>query len=172
MPIPDRELPETLDLIAKLVASLSTRLDTHGEALDRLAKAQAQAHTQAQAAASPDRVAQATAAAVQGALVPHLHKIIDVMQELNGTKAILRERLRVVSQEEARASWWRRHVPLSLTLLGAYALVLVFGLAFPRAMAEHSLTCWAIGGTWYGPDLTLPATCTFWLPAKDHAETS
>lgn len=89
MSIPDRELPETLDLIAKLVASVSTRLDTHGEALDRLTKAQAQA----QAAASPDRVAQATATAVQGALVPHLHKIVDVMQELNGTKAILRERL-------------------------------------------------------------------------------
>lgn len=168
MPIPDRELPETLDLIAKLVASVSTRLDAHGEALDRLTKA----HAQAQAAASPDRTAQATATAVQGALVPHLHKIVDVMQELNGGKAILRERLRAVTREEARASRWRRHVPFSLTLLGAYALVLVFGLAFPRAMAEHSLTCRAIGGLWHGPDANLPATCTFWLPAEERDQGS
>ena len=168
MPIPDRELPETLDLIAKLVASVSDRLDQQREALDGLAKA----HTQAQVTTSPDRVAQATASAVQGALVPHLHKIVDVMQELNGGKAILRERLRLVTAEEARASWWRRHVPFALTLLGAYALVLVFGLAFPRAMAEHSLTCWAIGGLWHGPDADLPATCTFWLPAGERGQGS
>lgn len=172
MPASDRELPETLDLIATLVASISDRLDAQGEALLRLT--QAQGH--AQAAIALDRVAHATAAAtarsVRDTLVPELHKIVDALGELNGAKAVLRERLRLVSREEARASWWRRHVPFALTLLGAYALVLVFGLAFPRAMAEHGLTCRAIGGTWHGPDATLPATCTFWLEAADRAQAS
>lgn len=158
MPIPDRELPETLDLIAKLVASVSDRLDKQGEALAGLAAVQGQA--------------QATARSVRDALVPELHKLVDAMEELNGRKAVLRQRLRTVTVEEARASWWRRHVPFALTLLGAYALVLVFGLAFPRAMAEHGLTCRAIGGTWYGPDPDLPAACTFWLPEEEHAQVS
>ena len=89
----DTALRETLDLLAQLTASISDRLDRQATALDRLADDQAQMQAQA-AAFPPDRVAPTTATAVRDALVPHLHKIVDVMQELNGGKAILRERLR------------------------------------------------------------------------------
>ncbi len=84
---PDADLRDTLDLLSQVVASLSDRLDMQTATLDRLAKGQLQAH----AATSPDRVAVATAQAVTGALGPRLTEIMDTMEELNGTKAVLRE---------------------------------------------------------------------------------
>ena len=66
MPIPDRELPETLDLIAKLVASVSDRLDKQGEALAKLTQAQARAHESIE----PQRIAATTARFIRETLAP------------------------------------------------------------------------------------------------------
>lgn len=156
MPIPDRELPETLDLIAKLVASVSDRLDKQGEALDRLAKGQAQT----QAAASPDRVAAATAAAVRNTLVPELHKIVDTMDGLTGGKALLRERWRAFDREEARQGRWRFQ-PWAVVVGIPLALVVVLALLVPRAAAHASLTCRATGGTWSPATEHFLSGCTY-----------
>ena len=156
MSIPDRELPETLELIAKLVASVSDRLDKQGEALDRLAKTQAQT----QAAASPDRVAAATAAAVRDTLVPELHKIVDTMDGLTGGKALLRERWRAFDAEEARQGRWRFQ-PWAVVLGIPLALVVVLALLVPRAAAYASLTCRATGGTWSAATEHFLSGCTY-----------
>lgn len=168
MPPSDRELPETLDLIARLVASISDRLDAQGEALAKLTQAQAQAHDRIE----PNRIAAATARDIRETLVPELHRIVGAMEDLNGTKALLRQRLRAASREESRASWWRRHVPFAATLAGAYALVLVFGLALPRLLAERDLTCWAIGGTWWEATERYPAACMFSTSQHDQTAAS
>ena len=156
MPISDRELPETLDLIAKLVASVSDRLDKQGEALDRLAKGQAQT----QATASPDRVATTTARSIRETLVPELHKIVDTMEELNGGKALLRERWRAFDREEARQGRWRFQ-PWAVVVGIPLALVLVLALLVPRAAAHASLTCRATGGTWSPATEHFLSGCTY-----------
>lgn len=156
MPIPDRELPETLDLIAKLVASVSTRLDKQGEALAGLAKAQAQAHEKIE----PDRIAAATARSIRETLVPELSKIVDTMDGLTGGKALLRQRWRAFDEEEARQGRWRFQ-PWAVVLGIPLALVTVLVLAVPRAAAQTLLTCRVAGGEWLVPTDTLPAACTF-----------
>ncbi|TNC60783.1 hypothetical protein [Rubellimicrobium roseum] len=167
MPIPDRELPETLDLIAKLVASVSDRLDKQGEALDRLAKAQAQT----QAAASPDRVAAATARSVRDTLVPELHKIVDTMDGLTGGKALLRERWRAFDAEEARQGRWRFQ-PWAVVVGIPLALVVVLALLVPRAAAYASFTCRATGGTWSPATEHFLSGCTYSADKRAAASSS
>ena len=148
----DKALHETLDLLSQVVASISARLDRQSETLDRLAAAQA--------AASPDRVAGATAPAVREAVGPHLLKIVSVLEELGGGKAFLRERLRAMDREEARQGHWRTH-PAIVVVGIPLALVLMLALAMPRAVAQTPLTCRATGGTWYDASETYPAACLF-----------
>lgn len=148
----DKALHETLDLLSQVVASISDRLDRQSETLDRLAAAQA--------AASPDRVAGATALAVREALGPHLLKIVSVMEDLGGGKALLRERLRAMDREEARQGRWRTH-PAALVVGIPLALILLLALAVPRAVAQTSVTCRATGGTWYEASERYPAACLF-----------
>ena len=152
----DAELRETLDLLSQVVASISDRLDRQGEVLDRLAKAQ----EQAQAAASPDRVALTTAQAVRDTLLPSLTKLVGLLEELGGGKALLRERLRAMDREEARQGRWRNH-PWAVVLGIPLALVLLLSLAVPRAVAQAPLTCRATGGTWYAATDRYPAACMF-----------
>ena len=166
MSIPDRELPETLDRIAKLVASVSDRLDKQGEALDHLTKAQAQT----QAATSPDRVAAATAAAVRDTLVPELHKIADTMDGLTGGKALLRERWRAFDAEEARQGRWRFQ-PWAVVLGIPLALGLLLAAFMPSAVAQTPLTCRAVGGLWWAQTERYPAACTFTAEGRLHQAT-
>ncbi len=168
--LPDAELRETLDLLGQLVANMSDRLDRQAAALDRLAEAQGQMQAQA-AAFPPDHVAPAAAAAIRDALVPHLHKIVDVMQELNGGKALLRERWRAFDREEARQGRWRFQ-PWSVVLGIPLALVLVLALAVPRAVAQTPLTCRAFGGDWWGATQNYPAACYFWTDRRNEAGSS
>ena len=170
MPIPDRELPETLDLIAKLVASVSDRLDKQGEALDRLAKAQAQTQAQAHERIEPDRVAAATARSIRDTLVPELHKIVDTMDGLTGGKALLRERWRAFDAEEARLGRWRFQ-PWAVVLGIPLALGLLLAAFMPSAVAQTPLTCRAVGGLWWAQTERYPAACTFTAEGRLHQAT-
>lgn len=152
----DADLRETLDLLSQVVASISDRLDRQGEVLDRLANAQ----EQAQAAASPDHAARITTQAVHDTILPSLTKLVGLLEELGGGKALLRERLRAMDREEARQGRWRTH-PWAVVLGIPLALVLFLALAVPRAVAQTPLTCRATGGTWYAATETYRAACVF-----------
>lgn len=151
-PSSEVDLTETLDLLSQVVASISDRLDKQSETLDRLAAAQA--------TAPPDQVALANAHAVREALVPYLVKIVNVMEEMGGTKVLLRERLRAMDREEARQGRWRTH-PAALIVGVPLALVLLLALAVPRAVAQTPLTCRATGGTWSEATAAYPTACLF-----------
>lgn len=151
----DKALHETLDLLSQVAASISDRLDKQSGTFDRLEAAQA--------AASPDRVAGATARAVREALGPDLLKIVSVLEELGGGKALLRERLRTMDREEARQGRWRTH-PTAVIVGIPLVLVLLLALAVPRAVAQTPLTCRATGGTWYEASERYPAACLFSTP--------
>ena len=59
---------------------------------------------------------------------------MDLMEDLTGRKAVLRERLRAIEAKEARLGRWRWHVP----------------------------SCWGMGGYRRDEDAQLRA-CVFWL---------
>lgn len=160
----DKQTRETLDLVAQLVASLSDRVD-------RLAEAQKTT------LAAPDRVAEATsratAQAVRDTFMPDMRKLVDVMEDLTGRKEILQERVRAIKRhdkmkrEQAGQGPWRsRSVALAVIAGIPLLLTVVLGLALPRAMAETSPTCRAMGGQWSDPDQTRPAVCLFWVKER------
>jgi hypothetical protein len=155
---PDRELHETLDLLSRVVADISDRVDEQTAALGRLAEAQGRT--------DPERVAAVTSVvtskAVRETFLPDMTRLVDVVEDLTGRKEALRKRIRALTQEETRLSRWRRHVPLAWALAAALALLLALALALPRAMAQTGPTCWAMGGHWRGDDAT-PRACVFWL---------
>ena len=168
MPTSDRELPETLDLIARLVASVSDRLDRQAEALDYLMQAQDRFHAQAQAAQAtqarmqvePDRVALVTAQSVHRTLGPELDRIRDTMAGLTGGKALLRERWRVFDAEEARQGRWRFQ-PWAVVLGIPLALGLLLAVLMPGAVAQTPFTCRAVGGEWWDHSERYSAACLF-----------
>lgn len=138
MALPDAELRETLDLLAKVLASVSDRLDAQGEVLQYLVEAQP----------SPELMATASEKAVKGSLEPLMHQLLDVLADLTGSKAKLRQRLRIIQGEECALSRWSRLVlsPFFLPVLLVLALTLAFGA--PRLLAGSDVTCWLIGGQW------------------------
>ena len=156
MSINDREVPETLDLIAKLVASVSARVDDQSKALAELAKAQ----EEAQARTDPDRIAALAARTIHNSLIPELGKIVDAMQELNGTKALLRARWRVVDREEARLGRWL-FLPLTVTVGVPLALASVLALVMPSAVSQTPFTCRASSGEWVAATERYSAACIF-----------
>ncbi|TNC44699.1 hypothetical protein FHG66_20535 [Rubellimicrobium rubrum] len=164
---PDADLRDTLDLLSQVVAILSDRLDRQTATLDWLAKGQLQAH----AATSPDHVAAATAQAVTDALGPRLTEIVDAMEELNGTKAVLRERWRIVDREEARLGRWRVQ-PWAVVAGIPLALVIFLAFTVPRAVAQTSFTCRATGGTWWEATERYPAICLFATHGQNEANAS
>ncbi len=184
MSIPDRNVPETLELIAKLLASVSERVDNQTEALNELTDALGELATaeagalerivatqeRTQVAADPDRVARATAHSVSQALVPELHKIVDTMDELTGGKALLRERWRAFDREEARQGRWRFE-PWAVSLGIPLALGLLLAAFMPSAVAQTPLTCRGAGGWWWVATERYPAVCVFEAHGRLHQAT-
>ena len=166
MSINDPEVPETLELIAKLVASLSKRVDDQTAALAKLAAAQAQAD----ARTDPDTLVRATAEATRRALIPELHKIVDTMEGLTGGKALLRERWRAFDREEARQGRWRFQ-PWAVVLGIPLGLGLLLAAFMPSAVAQTPLTCRAAGGLWWVQTERHPAACLFEAQGRLHQAT-
>lgn len=150
----DEELHETLDLLSQVVADISSRLDHQGEVLDRLAETQERF--------DPNRMAATASTAASEALARPIDRLLDAIADLTGRKAVLRERLRNLKREESRASRWRRHLPLAWTSGAVLLLVLALVFGLPRAMAQVSPTCQAMGGDWYRSANGQEA-CIFWL---------
>lgn len=156
MTTPDKELRETLDLLGMVVASVSDRVDGQTAALGRLAEAQARTDP------DPERVAAATSKAVHDTLLPTMARLVELMEDLTGRKAVLRERLRALTAEETRLNRWRRHVPLAWALGAVLVVVLALAFGLPRALAREPLSCRLIGGLWMGEETGREA-CVFWV---------
>jgi len=157
---PDADLRDTLDLLSQVVADISDRLDKQGHALQAIGSTVTTLAQKEAEAPTSDRVADATARAVGKSIVPSLHKIVDAMEELNGTKALLRDRWRIVDREEARLGRWKFE-PWSVVVGIPLALLLLLAFTVPRAVAQTPLTCRATGGTWWDATEAYPATCLF-----------
>lgn len=165
MATPDKDLHETLDLLGTLLTEVSRRVESQGAALDRLATAvEAQkARPGASAGAPPvdlGRVAQVTREAVREALNPTTARLVDILETLTGTKALLRERMRAMDREQARQGRWR-YQPWAVVVGLPLLLVTVLALTVPRAVAQTPLTCRATGGTWYDASAEYQAACMF-----------
>ena len=155
----DGELRGILDAMSQVMEKAFDRLDDQTRALDKLTVAIESLQAKPDSA-DPQRVAQVTAQGVRDTLLPHLVKIVSAMEELNGGKALLRERLRAMDREEARHGRWRFH-PAAVVVGIPLALVLLLALAVPRAVAQTAVTCRATGGTWYEASERYPAACLF-----------
>lgn len=134
----DTELRETLDLLSKVLANVSDRLDAQGEVLLELARARP----------DPELMAKAGEKAVRGSLEPLMHQLVETLENLLGNKAKLRQRLRDMRREEWAVSRWRSQLPLWLLLGGTLVVVLVLAFGAPRLLAGNATTCWLMGGHW------------------------
>lgn len=165
----DADLRETLDLLSTVVASVSDRMDSQTQAIDRLTKTAAETRQAAFAARSQSdpelfagHMSQQVGAALQipveahAQLVKILSEEIKRLVELNGEhKATREELLKSIRREKVEAERWRKRTPF----IAAFGLVLVLGLGLglPRFMAQNAVTCGIIGGHMLVPTASGPA---------------
>lgn len=124
----DPEIRETLDLLSKVLANVSDRVDAQGEVLLELAKAKP----------NPELMATAAERALKTSLEPLMHQLVDTLENLLGSKAKLRQRLRDMRREEWALSRWRARMPLWLLLGGTLLVVIVLAFGAPRLLARYA----------------------------------
>lgn len=154
----EEEMLKTLQELSTAMTNISDRMNEQAKDLATLKRTKAQA--QPQDPVDPDHVARLAAHAVHQSLAPEIAKIVDAMRELNGTKAMLRERWRVVDREEARLGRWL-FLPLTVTVGVPLVLAIVLAVTIPRAVAYTPFTCRMTGGTWYEPSERLLSACSY-----------
>lgn len=159
----DADLRETLDLLSTVVASVSDRMDSQTQAIDRLTKTAAETRQAAFAARSQSdpelfagHMSQQVGTALQipveaqAQLVEMLAEEIQRIAVLNGEhKATREELLKSIRREKDEAERWKKRIPF-IAVLG---LVLVLGLGFglPRFMGHNPVVCGIIGGHMLAP---------------------
>lgn len=156
----DAELRETLDLLSTVIASVSDRVDSQTDALDRLTKTATEARQAAFAARAqtdPERYGELIAAKLDAGLrdrfrgVEHLtnnlgiqtNKTEHVLKQMKDDRSGLYDDLR---SKEHKAERLRRSQPW----YGLGAVVFAVGLSvmLPRFYASYGTTCTAIGAEW------------------------
>ena len=161
----DADLRETLDLLSTVVASVSDRMDSQTQAIDRLTKTAAETRLAAFAARSqtdPDLFAEQAGARITKSLTPAVDaqtQLVNMLAEeiqrlavLNGEHKTTREDLlKSIRGEKAEAERWKKRIPF-IAILGL-VLVLGLGLGLPRLMADNATTCRLMGG-----QMLVPAT--------------
>lgn len=145
-PLSDIALRETLDLLSRVVASMSARIDTQGDRIEALAAALAETRTAALTAAERTdhrAYAKLMGREVDEVLGPVLDAFTDVVGNLRKEHEITAGRLRELEQAQGTvldqlraevhaATQWRRKVPwlwVGAVALGAGA-ALVGGSVF------------------------------------------
>ena len=163
----DADLRETLDLLGQVVASMSARIDRHGEMLE----AQGKLVVGAMEALAETREA-AQLAAVQTDAKTYAGKMVDAMDEnldpmfrklrnaidglhrqhndtahrLQQLERAERADLERLRRELRDAAAWRQKVPYIWA--GAVALALVLTVALPRFLAGNASACAVLGASW------------------------
>ena len=164
VPTPEEQMQATLDLLCKLTANISKRLDEQAEVLDGLVKAQAQAQDQA----SPERIAAAAgpaaSAAAHNAIQPTLAHLVDLIETSTGHKEKMRLRM-LAFAGKGRADWMMppEKIPVLWKIGGGLFLAVLVVTVMPTVLASFENGCWVMGGAWYDSDGRTPA-CSFWSP--------
>lgn len=156
----DADLRETLDLLSTVVASVSDRMDSQTQAIDRLTKTAAetrQAAFAARAQTDPELFAEQAGKQIGKSLRPPVEaqvELVSMLAEeirrvaaLNGEhKATREDLLKSTRREKAEAERWKKRIPF----IAIFGLVLVLGLAvgLPRFLAGHGTACAVLGGSW------------------------
>jgi len=165
----DADLRETLDLLSTVVASVSDRMDSQTQAIDRLTKTAAETRQAAFAARSqtdPELFAEQAGARITKGLTPAVDaqtQLVNMLAEeiqrlavLNGEHKTTREDLlKSIRRDKADAERWKKRIPF----IAIFGLVLVLGLgiALPRFMGHNPATCRIIGGQMLVPPSGSPA---------------
>ena len=156
----DEELSETLDLLSTVLASVSDRVDTQTEAMDRLVKTASEARQAAFAArhqTDPERYGEIISETLNHRLGDCLTGLVKVGNLLNRqTQTTLRALekaeadkyaiLKTVREREEKAEELKRRLPWFG--LGAVGLALVLAVVLPRFSALNGPTCAVLGGQW------------------------
>ena len=154
------ELRETIDLLATVVASVSNRVNAHGEILDQVNQSSAEARQAAFAASSqtdPKKYGTLIAETVDGNLRESLLLVQQAGQSLMKrtelTKAAMKQAedsaqtiLKKIEHREEQAARSKRNQPWLIT--GAALLGIALAVALPRFLASNATTCAAIGAVW------------------------
>ena len=140
--LPDAASRETLDLLGQVVASMSTRLDRHGEQIEEMAKAMQATWTAAQhteqlvdPAAYGRFIGEHVEKALDHVLDDFARVVIEIRKDHDRTTARLqeleqaeREALDRLRLELAESGRWRRKVPLVWGGAAVLGLLLGAGL--------------------------------------------
>ncbi|WP_299592906.1 hypothetical protein [uncultured Tateyamaria sp.] len=171
----DKELSETLDLMATAVASMSDRIDALTRAADKQIKVSTDARIAAFAArdqTDPKAFGQLVGEVIDGEIDENLARMArmatDLLKVSKHTQDVLKkaeedrsaaqraiwEREQKVAQFKARLPWFG---------LGAVVLALTMTLLLPRFIASFPSGCAALGGIWQTTTTGVNA-CVFYHP--------
>jgi len=154
----DADLRETLDLLSTVVASVSDRMDSQTQAIDRLTKTAAETRQAAFAARSqtdPEIFAEqinehirgtfGAAVNAQTGLVRLLGEEIRRLGTLESEhEQVRRSLLTRIQSEKHDVERWKRRIPF-IAIFGL-VLALALGIALPRFAAHSTTACRIIGG--------------------------
>lgn len=169
----DTDLRETLDLLSTVVASVSDRMDSQTQAIDRMAKTGAetrQAAFAARAQTDPEMFAEqinthirgtfAASVNAQAGMVRLLGEEIRRLGTLESDHDQVRRNLliRIQSEKHDVERWKRR---LQFIAIFGLVLALALGIALPRVAAHSTPACRIIGGQMLTPASGSPACVLF-----------
>ncbi|MEJ6399547.1 hypothetical protein [Yoonia sp. 208BN28-4] len=157
---PDDDLRETVDLMGKLVARMSDRVDTQTKILNDLDGTVAEARSAAFTAAEqtdPEHYGQLVGETIDGKINDNLVRMgqmcVDLFNASNRAQDALKKAeedrsvsIRQVWEREEKAKQLKSRLPWFG--LGAVVLALAITLLLPRFLAGNASACAVLGASW------------------------
>lgn len=156
----DDELRETVELMSKVMARTSDRVDAQTKVLKDLDGTLAEVRSATFLAAEqtdPKRYGELVGATIDGKINDNLVRMgqmcVDLLQASNRARDVLAKAeedksiaLRQLWEREQRLNHWKSRWPLFG--VGAFVLALALTVTLPRFMASYGPTCVVLGGIW------------------------
>ena len=171
----DKELRETVDLMATAVASMSNRIDGLTKAANRQIEVSTEARIAAFAArdqTNPKKYGELVGATIDGKINDNLVRMGQMCVDLFSASNRAQDALKKAEEDKSaalRQVWEREHKAKQLKSrlpwfgLGALVLALVMTIAFPHFLASYPSTCAVLGVTWTATTEGVNA-CVFYQP--------
>ena len=171
----DKELRETVDLMATAVASMSNRIDGLTKAANRQIEVSTEARISAFAArdqTNPKKYGELVGATIDGKINDNLVRMGQMCVDLFSASNRAQDALKKAEEDKSaalRQVWEREHKAKQLKSrlpwfgLGALVLALVMTIAFPHFLASYPSTCAVLGATWTATTEGVNA-CVFYQP--------
>ena len=146
---------EMLELIGKVTASLSDRMDEHGKALEDMGERVEESHAliRERMPETPARIAafrkelkgvHESLIIAQDSLGDAEHRARDAWERVEAKRTENRELQDALDETDKARRTWKRAV-----LLAVPVAVLLAGLLLPTLLGRHPLSCKAMLGTWH-----------------------